>query len=272
MKYYVKTNCVNCGKEIEKYKFNKGNSFCKRPSYCRYEYLHKQRDPKGSAIMDNINDPDFYYLLGLICTDGNITYPRNGKKQIGYTCYINLNVQDIELVENIELKYGGTSQPMHDNTIRWWISNKHFIDYLISIGLTHNKTTSLNIESWFSTLTRENKIHFLRGVIDGDGSIKTYKKDKSFNICSGAKDFYNTIRKFLITITPTGITEDFHDTFSYIKYNNINMLTILDLVYDNINDKLHMKRKYDEYMKHKNFYASYDAKKDFRYGQPTGKK
>jgi len=272
-KTIYKTRCLMCQKEIWRPLFSiKHNKklFCWHPAYCKYEYLHKIRDPKSYNILQHKDSPNFYYLIGLICTDGNITYPiKIGQRGVGYSCYINLNKKDKEIINKIQNIFGGQSQLMHDNTIRWWISNKHFIDYLKNMGLTHNKSKNLDIKIWFDNLNEINKKHFLRGVIDGDGCIKSYKKDHRFNICSGSPNFYSMLKEhFIKTYGTLGLTESHHPTYSYIECNNINMLKILNDIYDMMKKGktiLYMKRKYREYKNIKNFYKTYNKNKDYRY-------
>lgn len=251
-KYYIDTVCLNCGNHIKKSMYSKSNGFCPRPSYCRYEYMHKQRDPKGCAILDNKNDPDFYYLLGLIATDGDITHPSQGKNR-GYNCNINLNKIDEDVIFKIKEKFGGNYRYNHDNTIRWSLRNKKFNDYLISIGIGCNKSKTLDVSNWFFELDFKNQIHFLRGVIDGDGSVGIYKSGRCFSICSGSKQFHIMLKKFLFQISSEGLNEDIHDTYIYIKYTNKHMCKILDLIYENINN-IHISRKYNTYSKIRKFY------------------
>lgn len=283
-RYEHKTQCIVCGKVVwrQKNQINKCNiSFCSKSSYCQYEYYHKLRDPKSHAIMDHKDTPDFYYLLGLICTDGNITYPDKNstikhQKYKGYNCYINLNKIDKDLIYKIQNKFGGKSQFMHDNTIRWQITNKYFIEYLMNMGLTHNKSATLNIENWFNNLTNDNILHFLRGVIDGDGSIKIFKSkntkkksgDRRFSICTGSPSFFNTIKNYFIkSYTQIGYSESHCPTYSYIIYNNVIMTKILNDIYrpiENDSSLLYMERKYIEYQKIRDFYKTSERGQNYK--------
>lgn len=199
-------------------------------------------------------DPDFYYLIGLICTDGNIRYPTEVKKKgIGYSCHINLNKQDKALIERIKEKFGGNIFHAKDNTIRWYISSRPFIEYLQRIGVTHNKSKTLNVKDWFIQLSFKNQKHFIRGVIDGDGSIKEYKHNfRTFNICSGSPDFYNMLKNYFCNNYPTiPLKEQHRPTYSYIIYNGKNMIKPLTDIYEDVSEIIRPKQQFVLYMKRK---------------------
>jgi hypothetical protein len=269
-KNYIITKCTNCGKEILRYKYKKGDSFCANPSYCRYEFMHKKRDPIGSNILNNKN-LNFYYLIGLICADGNISYPQIGdSRHKGYSCYININKKDEDLIFQIKKLFGGQYQYIKkDNTIRWNIQNKKFINYLKEIGLTNNKSSNLNIKKWFNKLNFKQKNAFIRGLVDGDGSIKIYKqKNRVFNICIGSPKLYDVVKTYFLSIQPERIVESHLPTYSYIGYTSINMIDVLDKIYNVQKNHLFLKRKYNTYIQIKKFYKSYNRKKDKKYQTP----
>lgn len=165
---YYRTNCSNCGKEI--FKERRGyvissNAFCSKK--CQSIFRHDRIDMKGSRILDNINHSDFCYLVGLIATDGHICYPPN---YVHYGCQIQLNLNDSDILDLIYNRFGGRLITF-SNMKRWSINNILFVEYLKSIGMTHNKSFTINLTNWFNNLSDINKNHFMRGVIDGDGSI-----------------------------------------------------------------------------------------------------
>lgn len=60
-------------------------------------------------------------------------------------------------------------QPQYERA-KLYIRCKPFYEWLLSIGITPAKSESLNMD--FSLFTNEDIVHFLRGYIDGDGSIQ----------------------------------------------------------------------------------------------------
>lgn len=243
--YYVDSTCENCGKSIitTKIKFSnkRKHTFCPDNKYCMYEYYQKQKDIKAYNILQNINDPNFYYLIGLICTDGCITWPGCNATAVAYKCTIELNRKDKKLLQDIQKIFGGKLwECKSSNTWRWVIHNKLFIEYLREeVGLTNNKSFTLNIEEWFNCLSDDSKNHFIRGVIDGDGCIHKTKHDYWVaSICTYSKKFQtllmNHFKNFNFKINAHGI----HFNGSYIIDPLKHILT---------NEYLHLKRKYEKF-------------------------
>ena len=204
-RYYYTVNCTHCGKEYLRQSTRKDKRyFCTHN--CWRQQLLKENDPKGYHILENIDTPNFCYLIGLICTDGHINI-RDGKKDnCGNTCRIQLAKSSLYLLENIQQFFGGYIIKKSQRTAQypiWHIGNKMFNEYLINVvGLTQNKTLTLNIRNWFNLLTDINKNHFIRGVIDGDGSISISNNSRGYNdykvyITSASVDFLKMLQEYL---------------------------------------------------------------------------
>lgn len=172
-KTWVDIDCKRCNKTTKRILsciLKTPLQFCS--NCCRSEYFNDQRDPKQAKILNHINTPDFCYLIGLIATDGTISWPRCSKSATSYYCQISLQVRDRELLNKIHKIFGGKLYNKGKTMVVWKITHKKFIDYLRNnIGLTNQKSYNLDIEKWFSNLTKDNQLHFLRGTIDGDGCI-----------------------------------------------------------------------------------------------------
>jgi hypothetical protein len=110
---------------------------------------------------------DLAYGIGLLVTDGNLS---SDKRHVVFTS------KDIELVKNIRQIFHATntsigkSKNKHSQVYRIQIGNVRLYRSLIEIGLTEKKSLTIgkiNIPDHFF-------IDFLRGHLDGDGSITTY--------------------------------------------------------------------------------------------------
>jgi hypothetical protein len=234
-RYYQK-ECTNCKtttfKEFRNLR-HKANVFCTRA--CQSIYRHKNIDPKGCKILSHKTDADYYYLIGLLATDGHITYPPN---YVHYSCSIQLNVEDKDILEKIYSKFGGRLK-IYSNNIKWSLNNIEFIDHLKTIGFTHNKTYSLNISEWFDAIPDKNKFHFMRGVIDGDGSI-IRNSQNGYRLClvSASEPFIKMCTDFL--------------EGSYYKDRNTYCMQIskkqkvLDILYKLYSSDFCIKRKYNK--------------------------
>ena len=113
--------------------------------------------------------PELAYAIGLIATDGNLSM--DGR-------HISLTSSDIEQLTNFK-KCLGTNAKLARNapgsfsrnpSHRVQFSDSKFYRQLLAVGLSPRKTGSLGALQIPSLFFRD----FLRGVIDGDGSIVLY--------------------------------------------------------------------------------------------------
>ena len=138
----------------------------------------------------------FAYIIGLIATDGCLSIDG---------CHMDFTSKDLELVKifknflNLENKItkkvrGGEKEKKY---FRIQFGDKSFYEFLLSIGLTPHKSKTISVLK----IPNEYFLDFLRGCIDGDGSISTFMHPESKNpqlrirICSASKDFLMWIKK-----------------------------------------------------------------------------
>jgi len=137
-----------------------------------------------------IEGANLWYLVGLIATDGclctdgrHIDITSKDEKFLGKI------KNRVGINNKIGVKYNGQKQKY----FHFQIGNKNFYEFLLSIGLTQNKSLTLG------QIKVENKyfVDFLRGVIDGDGCIRTWihptnkREQWSLRIYSGSEGFIN---------------------------------------------------------------------------------
>lgn len=137
-----------------------------------------------------------YYLLGVMMTDGCIDLHGRHRKFI-------ITSKDIDWLELIRDVISPT-RPIHKskNCFRLEANSKLVTDWLMSYGCLPTKSLSLSIAKKIPPAYIP---HFLRGVIDGDGSVslftyskkkngRTYRyKNSTVYICSGSKTFITQI-------------------------------------------------------------------------------
>lgn len=142
----------------------------------------------------NISGSNLWYLVGLITSDGNLS--KDGR-HIDITAkeknFLQRIKESLILVNKVCKKNKGTPKQAY----RIQIANKEFYEFLLSIGLTQNKSLTIGELK----VPKEYFIDFLRGCIDGDGSIMAFKHPESKNpqlrirLCSASIDFLNWIKK-----------------------------------------------------------------------------
>lgn len=179
------------------------------------------------------------YVLGLICADGNLSGSGN-------TINIALHRDDKYLLMDIA-KDMGSSHPVYDSKLSL-MSTLAFCSMpmhaaLMNIGLTPNKSKTLQCPDIPLHIIPD----FIRGVLDGDGSVSA--KAKRCKIVSASVDFINGLSEMLNDLDVShkvynepymynGVKTNFY-CLSVIRRKDVKRL--YHLMYDNAD--LHMTRK-----------------------------
>ena len=148
----------------------------------------------------NLQGANLWYLVGLITSDGCLS--KDGR-HIDITSKDYRYLSTIQFKFNLSSKIGCKRNGKGKDAFHIQISNRNFYDFLLSIGLTQNKSltlSSLNVPGQFF-------YDFLRGLIDGDGCIRKWThasngaEQWSLRIYSGSTAFVawlkNTIEALL---------------------------------------------------------------------------
>ncbi|MFC1675121.1 LAGLIDADG family homing endonuclease [Candidatus Omnitrophota bacterium] len=135
-----------------------------------------------------IEGANLWYLVGLITSDGCLS--SDGR-------HIDITTSEREFLEGLKnrlklvCKIGIKNKGMNNQAYRFQIANKNFYDFLLSIGLTPSK--SLTIKEL--AVPDEYFTDFLRGLIDGDGCIRSWvhpankREQWDLRIYSGSSKF-----------------------------------------------------------------------------------
>jgi hypothetical protein len=187
--------------------------------------------------------PKLAYVVGLIVTDGCLS---SDLRNIAFTS------KDIEQIGNLirilKLKNKiGFTRNKKSEAYRINISNVQFYDWLLKIGLTSNKSLTLGKikipDKYF--------VDFLRGHLDGDGSINTYidkynaKKNPEYiyerifvTFISASKNhilwLHNKIMKIVGVkgaIHVSKVKNDFQNPMYIIKFGKKESLKLLGKIY-----------------------------------------
>ena len=183
--------------------------------------------------------PKFAYAIGLIATDGCLC---NDGRHIDFTS------KDEELVlkfreclgvkSKIGVKYRGNDKYQKTKCFRIQIGDINFYEFLLSIGLSPRKSKNigqLKIPDRFF-------IDFLRGCIDGDGSIGFYSHPESkhpqlrVRLYSASPKFLEWIKKETVAVANLrgGWIEDSMKKSRVYKlvFAKEDSIKLLKLVYD----------------------------------------
>lgn len=202
-----------------------------------------------------IDSEDKAYWLGFIYADGYIT---SASDKIGIT----LSYEDKEHLELFSkcisstypikeyIQYSGFS--VGNKFCRILISSRKMKQDLKDKGVSENKTTIIKFPSE-KQVPRNLLNHFIRGYLDGDGSITTHSKTKnnkknySIKIC-GTCEFIEGFKKtFGLSIKKEQRYGDRNvNNYSLTIAGNKQVLKILNSIYKNSN--FYLKRKYNKYI------------------------
>jgi hypothetical protein len=136
----------------------------------------RQRGPRLTAPRSPVSwSPDLAWAVGVLATDGNLS--RDGR-------HLSIPSKDADLLESLRrcltLQNSISRRVINSHQIyRLQWGDRQFYKWLLSIGLTPAKSLTLGPLA----VPDEHFVHFFRGCIDGDGSIRTYV------------DHYNTFKK-----------------------------------------------------------------------------
>ena len=244
----------------DKYGF-KATTICSRFTRAGYELRNNKDNSRKYNINHNyfeeIDTEDKAYWLGFIYADGYITKNNNQK------CFgISISEKDVEILyklnkcinSNYEIKNYTTSQGYSENTkySRLLITSDKIFDNLLSHGVFENKSNNLKPPLIKNNLIR----HFIRGYIDGDGSIYKTKNKYGFDFhvnIIGTNELLTYIHNYLKDNKL--IQKDLNlekrkqeHKVSNIRYGGNNQTyNILKHLYNN--SKLYLTRKYNIYLK-----------------------
>jgi hypothetical protein len=139
---------------------------------------------------EDLNNRDVMYYLGLIVTDGNIHKD---------TIKLALKESDLKLIEdfrnfvNPKLKISKTSKKIGNRTYygyRTMFKSRLISKYFLELGIPENKSFTVNPNFKFTW-------DFIRGVIDGDGTIGYYQgRIPKISIFTASIDFANRLKEF----------------------------------------------------------------------------
>lgn len=189
----------------------------------------------------------FAYAIGLIATDGNLSI--DGR-------HINFTSKDLELVETfkkclflnnrIGRKRRGGSKEMRYFQVQF--GDKNFYEFLMSLGLMPKKSRiigELKIpDEYFSD--------FLRGCIDGDGSIGFYSHPESqhpqlrIRLVSASEIFLKWIKNKILILYAIkgGWIESKENQVSVLTYAKSDSVKLFQFIYYE-GVEFYLERKYD---------------------------
>ena len=193
-------------------------------------------------------DADLAYVIGVIATDGNLSPDLR---------HLHITSKDYEMVVNcrkclnIKNKIGkkarGGSQDKKYYVLQF--GDKNFFEFLLKLGLTPRKSKTISKLK----IPNEHFLHFLRGCIDGDGSISIWRHPESkyqqctLRLCSASEAFLEWILKSCrkLFFIEGGTILHFKNSSVYtLRFGTEDSINILKMIYPKNVVCLSRKKKY----------------------------
>lgn len=179
--------------------------------------------------------PEFAYAIGIIATDGNLS--SDGR-------HLNITSKDLEMALTVKHILGLSNKigkkarggAREKNYYVLQFGDKNFYDFLLSIGLTPAKSRTICKVDVPQQYFRD----FLRGCIDGDGSIGAFSHPESkrpqirLRLTSASPPFLahmlSSIRNFF-PVTGGHIYTEQRKSVSTLSFGKADSLELLRLMY-----------------------------------------
>ena len=225
--------------------------------------IDKQRQFR-SRVSFNSNFKDDYfsiidteakaYYLGLLYTDGNVRIHNNG-----YFVTLSLNNNDKYIIEqfaqeincgnNIRIRNRVTNFSNDSLMADFSTCNsKQMFDDLGKFNIIPNKTyNAITFSNVKELIPKELWKHFLRGLIDGDGSLYHKNREYCIQIVNYSKQFCVDVNDLLQELFDNTLTYDIRQikNLYQLRYRRKDdVIKISKLLYENATIKLN--RKYDK--------------------------
>ena len=215
-----------------------------------------------NTVFDNIDTEEKAYWLGFLYADGYVCPNRN-------IVELSLKSSDKEHLEKFraflksknEVRLGDTKcENKKFSRCRLTVADKHFHDVLISKGCIPKKSLTLTFPDKSLFASEDLIIHFIRGYVDGDGSVTKGCTGYSVFEIIGTKEFLKGINDFF----PNLFTKEYYKDKRH-KDKNTYFLSLGgkksakfgDLLYENA--LIYLDRKYKKFIENK-----YDEREHIR--------
>lgn len=190
--------------------------------------------------------PNMTYILGFIFADGNITkVTHNGySDKLGF----GIHQKDIDILQKIKQELSAEQAlSISGDYVHLSIFSQVIVDDLKKLGITYRKSFRKN-RGRIPNIPWKYTRHFIRGIVDGDGSISLNKRGRpTLSVC-GKREIITFIRNHFLSkfnlyskISQAKYNGKPYNLF-YIAYRCNSAKALINYLYDNTN--LYLERKF----------------------------
>ena len=197
-----------------------------------------------NSVFDIIDTEEKAYWLGFLYADGSVGKTNNNVE-------LSLSVKDISHLEKFK-KFLKTPKTIKVSTItvnnkqfercRLIVTDKHLKQSLIKCGCTPKKSLTITFPN--KNIISENLIYpFIRGYVDGDGSITFSKSGRLELLIIGTKEFLETVVEIFPEFHTLKKDKRWKGNTFYISISSDKADTVLTKLYKNAS--IYLDRKYN---------------------------
>jgi hypothetical protein len=205
-------------------------------------YRYYKKPYNVSVFNDKSWNRGLAYFVGIIATDGHVSkLPKR---------YVVLELCDKDVIDKVTkfTSYEGNvlekwdGNPNHSKSYYVRFCGNEVWSLLRNLGIDNKKSYTLV----FPSIPEAFVFDFLRGVIDGDGSISIDRKGNPRVEISGTKEFINGLYG---KVRLSGSVYNKKGSSVYcVRYTSKNAFYFLNMVYKDSTDDIRMDRKYKRYL------------------------
>lgn len=172
--------------------------------------------------------PEMAYVLGLFCADGSISRRKDGRYLV-YICSSDRDIiEKVALLLDLPLKSRPRVRKGDGLDPLWWVFtiNDKVSSDILHLGVPLQKSKNLSKVDvpgeFFSS--------FLRGYVDGDGSISKGQRKPAVALTAGSADFLTWVREELrphVVVTPKVIKDKRRASVFYLFYSGSSAVKLL---------------------------------------------
>lgn len=164
--------------------------------WCRELGLFPVKHTANENIFDKL-DENSAYLLGYIFTDGNVAWnPKKSYRSLTITA----SEKDMSHLEKLREILSSTKPLLYSSktkSYRLIVVSKKLSKKLMKLGVMPRKSLIVDFPKVSKTYLR----HFIRGVVDGDGSVRYVDRERSpyfeLKVYSGSPKFLKKLAKLI---------------------------------------------------------------------------
>lgn len=213
----------------------------------QFEY----RKPKYNEAFFDLWSSELAWLVGIILSDGSIS-AFNIKRY-----YVVLAMCDVDVVDKVKDSIGYTgnvyNRKIESGKILYQIKfhGRKAHQFFVDLGMDNHKSYTAK---WPIGLPNEHVGHFLRGLLDGDGSVSFNKNGYPFARICGTESVVRSVAEHV------GLHHTIHHnetkTNYIVQYTGDRAKKFLDFIYKDSIESMRMDRKYEIYLEAKKWHTS----------------